>query len=751
MDFANNVWHWQIEDSEIRDNTYGGLEIELPRVNDIKERLFHSVDINQTRIYNNRKFAFTINGYYADVKIANNVFRNNVCRRGLIAIMGMEKELYIYNNDISNNIGKYAVELDMTSHSEYDKPNGLFAFNNIKGNSPGAQFSVVPENTPTTYSVAFRGVQNITANRNLLSNPSYQYEMVVGIDALSLENKVNVKLNWWGKENQFSIRKSIFDFDDWNNYAIADYFPQLTADSVESLPATGEQIDVPIDRQALGGRITTYFSLPYKVTPYYIVSDLTVMPNAKLIIEPGTQIQFYPNVGILVLGQLIARGLPLARITFSPVTPGPNLPSPIIVPVEQKFTSKNLRLRRDDKGQMLENEGFLELYNSSSGTWNIMCDNQFNEKTAEVACREMGMETVNVEVRFTHLYDHYIFGKPMYFVKEFWAYSYYCVGDEVSMNECMRRINYNIQSCIQAANYTFIRCGKRNIDAPYQYWGNIRLGPPSYEEDIVPFVQDEDRSVLQYVDIHGAGMLHGEKVGAIQATYVTPIISNINITSCLWSGMDFIAPRYNLGIETMNVSGNLGYAVNVLSLNGESQDIEQSSFRPLLANTVPYFLYGLVDICKMEKEITLRNRLIVFYKYSETSVDCAKIVKSESPLRNVQLRFLQFNLYYDEFYRNTMEIFNGNAVSEASMIGELTSNSSQTEIRKRYISSGDTLSVHIHASTAHGDYGFIAEIVTNPFSGLTYPGMYILLMLCYFTTSQKSYLVSVHLSLCTRL
>ncbi|KAK3092533.1 hypothetical protein FSP39_004063 [Pinctada imbricata] len=721
VDFANNVWHWEVIDSEFRDNRYGGFEIELPRVNDINERLFHSVNVQQSGFFNNANFDFTINGYYARVTISYSQFKNNNCRKGLITIMGMEKELEILNNEISNNIAKYAVEMDMRSHSEYDKPSGMFTLNNIKSNSPGTMFKVIPQNTPTTYAIAVRGVQNVTLNRNLLNNPSYQYELVAGVNALSLDNKMDVRYNWWGKEDQFTIRRRIFDFDDWNSYSIANYFPQLTADNVQSSVSTGAAISPEFNLQALGGPVNDYYTLPYRIDPYYVVSDITVMPNAKLTIEPGTQIEFYPNVGILVLGQLVAKGLPHSRIHFRPVTPGPNLPSPILAPSSQTFTSKFLRLRRDSKGEMLEYEGFLELYNSSSGTWNIMCDNQFNKKTAEVACREMGYETVNVDVRFTHLYDHYIYGKPMYFVKEFWAYSYYCVGDENSVEECMKRINYNIQSCIQAANYTFIRCGKRNLPSPYQYWGNIRLAPSTYEEDIVPFVADELKSALEYIDIHGAGMQHGERVGALQATYVAPIINNINITSCLWNGIDVVAPRYRIDINTMNITGNLGHGINVLSLNGESQDIDQSSFLPLMANTIPYYLYGLVDICKMEKVIDLKNRLIVFYKYSETSVNCVKIVKSANPLKRVQLRFLQFNLYYDEFYRNTIEIFNGETVSQATLMGELTVNSSEADLRKRYLSSGDTLSVHIQASTAQEDYGFIAEIVTNPISGLTYP------------------------------
>ena len=79
----------------------------------------------------------------------------------------------------------------------------------------------------------------------------------------------------------------------------------------------------------------------------------------------------------------------------------------------------------------------------------------------------------------------------------------------------MKRRNYNIKPCIFAANYTFIRCGQRNLHSKdgkhVDYWGNIRFAQHDYEEKIIEYIHTEDRSRMQYVDIYGAGMLHGEK------------------------------------------------------------------------------------------------------------------------------------------------------------------------------------------------------------------------------------------------
>ena len=725
VDFANNVWKWNVSFVHIKHNLNGGFEIELPRVNDILERQFHSVEIRESELTDNNNFGFGVDGYYAVVRIFKNTIQNNNCLRGVVRLVGMEKELYFGWNRIANNQGKYAVDLDLKAHSEYsEQVNGTFEFNTIVDNTH--PFITMAEGTtqmPTTYAVAIRGVQNITANRNLLNNPRLQYELVAGITALKLENTLDVKENYWGTTGQYEIRKRIFDFDDWNNFAIAEFFPFLTVPDPRGQLSSGQAVDVKLDINHLGGRIWEDLTLPARGYPYIVYSDLTVMPNVEFTLQPGTELQFYPNVGILVLGKLVATGVPFGRIKLGPVSnpQGHNTP-----PVSSPLKSGSLRLI----GGQSANEGFLEFYNISTSTWNLMCDSQFNEKTGEVVCRELGLETVNVKVRFTYLYDYYVYGKAMFFLKEFWAYSYYCRGNEESMSLCMKRLNYNIKPCIFAANYTFIRCGPRNLPSTPQnivdYWGNIRFAQPSYEEEILEFIREDDKSRLQYVDIYGAGMLHGEKVGAIQTTYVTPVMDHVNITTCLYNGLDIVAPRHGFDISWQNISGNLGYAVNILILNGDSTSSSQSSFIPLVTNTVPYNLYGLVDICKMEKRIIVENRLILFYKYSQTAVDCVKIVEGLGVVgpKMVAVRFLQFSLFHDNFYRNNVEIFDGDEITTNNQLAELVANSSDSEIKQRYTSTRNTLTIHIHASPSYGFYGFIAEVVTVPLSGLTYPGKY---------------------------
>ena len=53
--------------------------------------------------------------------------------------------------------------------------------------------------------------------------------------------------------------------------------------------------------------------------PYIVNADLTVMPEGSLVIESGAELQFYPNIGILVLGTMSVSGKSHSHVKFNPV------------------------------------------------------------------------------------------------------------------------------------------------------------------------------------------------------------------------------------------------------------------------------------------------------------------------------------------------------------------------------------------------------------------------------------------------
>lgn len=69
--------------------------------------------------------------------------------------------------------------------------------------------------------------------RNLISNNHLVYSLVAGVRTARLDSVLDVSENWWGTKDEMAIRKLIFDFDDWNDHAIALYVPYLVEESFE--------------------------------------------------------------------------------------------------------------------------------------------------------------------------------------------------------------------------------------------------------------------------------------------------------------------------------------------------------------------------------------------------------------------------------------------------------------------------------------------------------------------------------------
>ena len=74
-------------------------------------------------------------------------------------------------------------------------------------------------------------------------------------------------------------------------------------------------------------------------------------------------------------------------------------------------------------------------------------------------------------------------------------------------------MNFNLQRCSELRGYVFMRCGDRNLESEFEYWGNIRFAVNSAEaaqDDIV-------RSALRNVYIRGAGRYTVNAVNAVNA------------------------------------------------------------------------------------------------------------------------------------------------------------------------------------------------------------------------------------------
>lgn len=89
------------------------------------------------------------------------------------------------------------------------------------------------------------------------------------------------------------------------------------------------------------------------------------------------------------------------------------------------------------------------------------------------------------------------------------------------------------------------------------------------------------------------------------------------------------------------INNVLGNGVNILSLTGEGRESDESTFTPIKDLNVPYHLFSMVDICDTAKEITIEERVIVYYKYDNYPVNCVKIFRSAYRAKPFGFRYVQ--------------------------------------------------------------------------------------------------------------
>lgn len=174
--------------------------------------------------------------------------------------------------------------------------------------------------------------------------------------------------------------------------------------------------------------------------------------------------EFYPNVGILVLGHLKASGSMDTPIKMRPVRKfnnrvkyfsdsGSNNP----YETTPKSSSFNTDLHGNNNGTaapaidksmrlfsgLKPNEGFLQIYNATLREWTWLCDDQFNLYTGSVACRQLGMESRNVLVKSVFYYTAPWESLPI------WNQTFICSTTQQqhnSLQECDTFANYQVNN-----------------------------------------------------------------------------------------------------------------------------------------------------------------------------------------------------------------------------------------------------------------------------------------------------------------
>ncbi|QQP38368.1 Putative LOC100120269, partial [Caligus rogercresseyi] len=420
---SNNLYHWVLRENTFEDNVGGGFDVALPYVWQYNENYTHTVHIDSNVIRRNKGFDVHIRGHFARVYVVNNTIVDNICNQGILALRGMEKEVRVFGNVIQNNDGVYMVEFDTDSHSSIDGfVPGYFSQNIVQRNTHSFNRHNRTSHFyhPASYAIAVKGVQRINLTDNLLGNPGLDYELLSGLRTARASNHLNAQKNYWGTSNEDMIERSIFDFDDWNSFAVTNYLPYYEQNDFDSLLSgsyRSKDRDVSELIDNLGGRLWQSLRLVNRGKPYIVRSDLTVMPEVTLTIEPGVELEFYPSVGILVLGTLHARGSIDNKITFKPIRSD----KAVDVRVKTRLPPRNKRKAKhyyklsekyefdvrlcqaNENGTICPpniNQGFVELFNRTTKQWVPICDKRFSERNAQVVCRQLGFSDLNVQLDF---------------------------------------------------------------------------------------------------------------------------------------------------------------------------------------------------------------------------------------------------------------------------------------------------------------------------------------------------------------
>lgn len=731
--FSNNVWQYRLTGSRFRGNSGGGIHVQLPFVSTRFDWRFlagidHSIEVRGNNFSGNTDFQFVIDGYYARVDVRGNRFMDNDCvKLGVLALQGMEKLFNVSLNRFEGNRNcQYVIEAVSNSQTEQANPVvGYVGYNAIVDNVCNAKAG--NDYAISCYAVGVFGNQNVTVTRNVFDNKrGFKYALVAGLVTNELDSRFDARENYWGTVDIAGIRALIFDMNNWNNYAevVFDGF-LLTNDSGTNSVYVGTIPAVPFDVTGrLGGQITRNVFLQSRPQPYVVQSDITVLPGVELRIDSGVTMEFLPNIGILVLGKLIARG-----VMHRPIVMRPFLEAVEISQRTRRAVAINSNAVIRLVGGKLADEGFVQFFNESAQRWDYLCDNQFSKQVGSVVCREMGLKSTNPRIRRSYLLDFQLYGYDNPFVvKYIWNTRYACRGHEGKIGDCVKRYNYNALQCLLRREFVFLRCETDFLEKNERYWGNIRIVVPGREQ--TGLVKETDRSFLEHINITKAGVLHGELVSAIQTTHAYPHIQSVNIDKCAWNGIDIIAPRIFVQITNSSFNDNVGYGAAITVLNGDSSDpisrVPQPI--PMRLSPLPSSVLGLVDMCDIAKDIVIRDRLIVYYRYSYRTIACTKLIRSSIPNKQIAVRFLQLNLFFDPFTKNAVRMFNGDSFNSTELLFNLNAKplangDDENGFVRSFTSPAyvtplgyDIVGLHLHASPASESHGFIMEVVTVPIS-----------------------------------
>ena len=179
----------------------------------------------------------------------------------------------------------------------------------------------------------------------------------------------------------------------------------------------------------------------------------------------------------------------------------------------------------------------------------------------------------------------------------------------------------------------------RTYETP-QSWNGIRFANQDYEEDLSSLdYTRHDQSLLRYVLISETS----DYQPAIQTVYRTPAIERIHIEHSRQTAYEFLLPKQSILFGYSRITNALDLAINGLVYDGQSTD-EKSTFDLLYEQNLNGQPFSLLDLCNAHRIISVKYRLITFYKYQPDYRICSKLFCSMNPYK-IGVRFFQVETF----------------------------------------------------------------------------------------------------------
>lgn len=451
--------------------------------------------------------------------------------------------LLVHHNQFFKNQGIYVVSLGLTPYTEQDIQYLLFTRNFVRMNKITEPFLRSVEDSDSSQlenqlsprsRVAAPVVissSNVEVFRNIIHNKESRYE--VGSQVADQSQVLNVTYNWLGHKDEEQIFHRLFHRKDRYDLAKIEYLPYLLHNSNPGAN-TIMSINQFVPRfymegsDVIGGEVDGQEILPSGT--YTVDRDINIRPGGKLILYPGSILNFAPSVGMMVSGKLEARGRNPDDIFFT-------LKKAPVMTYENETTDSNVAGVEIDTEPVIhtidaipkipirllgganELEGRLQVY--LNGKWGTVCDYGWNVINAALVCHQLGfaLNPSDWQLQRSEL--------PNAGTSEDVLLSHVqCTEHDIDVTKCRaeRATNKEFLNSCTHAHDVGIRCYE-------SAWAGVRFGVLAESTD------------LQYVTIEKAGLFDYATnmfKPALQMDFARHNLENVRIVNNLQDGLGVV-------------------------------------------------------------------------------------------------------------------------------------------------------------------------------------------------------------------